>query len=140
MTREEHRYKISDGDWKSVWNKYSGFAGNAVHMYDLAAQRDDKAVEAVALTLKVLNMYNLTDMHGDIPYSEAFQARTPEEQPNRSSILRPMYTGRCLLSWKQPISCMPNLRFSRSPSWTVCTKEYEGVAEVQQLFILAFAL
>lgn len=77
VTREEHRYKISDGDWKSVWNKYSGFAGNAVHMYDLAAQRDDKAVEAVALTLKVLNMYNLTDMHGDIPYSEAFQARTP---------------------------------------------------------------
>ena len=77
VTREEHRYKIADGDWKGVWNKYSGFANNAVHMYDLAAERGDNAVKAVALTMKVLNMSNVTDIFGDIPYAEAFQARVP---------------------------------------------------------------
>lgn len=77
VTREEHRYKIADGDWKGVWNKYSGFANNAMHMYDLAAEREDEAVKAVALTMKVMNMSNLTDIFGDIPYAEAFQARVP---------------------------------------------------------------
>ncbi len=75
VTREEHRYKIADGDWSNVWSKYANFANNAVHMHDLASESGDMAAQAVATTIKVLNMYNLTDMFGDIPYSEAFQAR-----------------------------------------------------------------
>ncbi len=75
VTREEHRYKIADGDWKSVWNKYASMANNAIHMKELAEEQDVPAVKAVALTLKVLYLSNLTDMFGDIPYSEAFKAR-----------------------------------------------------------------
>lgn len=75
VTREEHRYKISDGNWKSVWNIYAKYASNCAHMYEQAELRDAVAVKAVAQTLKVLYMSNLTDMFGDIPYREAFQGR-----------------------------------------------------------------
>lgn len=73
-TRQEHRYFISDGNWQSVWNLYARYANNALHMYDLAEEQDNQSLQAIALTLKVLYMSNLTDLFGDIPYSEAFTA------------------------------------------------------------------
>ena len=76
-TRQEHRYFISDGNWQDLWNLYARYANNDVHMYDLAVKQGDHSMEAIALTLKVLYMSNLTDIYGDIPYSEAFQARNP---------------------------------------------------------------
>ncbi|MGY5355887.1 SusD/RagB family nutrient-binding outer membrane lipoprotein [Wenyingzhuangia sp. IMCC45467] len=76
-TRQEHRYFISDSNWQSVWNAYSRYGNNVSHMYDLSIEQEDKSLEAIALTLKVLYMSNLTDMFGDIPYSEAFTARKP---------------------------------------------------------------
>ncbi len=76
-TRQEHRYFISDANWQSVWNTFSRYTNNALHMYDLAVQEKDQSLQATALTLKVLWMYNLTDMFGDVPYSEAFTARKP---------------------------------------------------------------
>ncbi|TRZ45714.1 SusD/RagB family nutrient-binding outer membrane lipoprotein [Robertkochia solimangrovi] len=77
-TRQEHRYFISDGNWQSVWNLYARYANNAMHMYDLSMEQDDESLQAIALTLKVMYMSNLTDMFGDIPYSEAFTARKPD--------------------------------------------------------------
>lgn len=74
-TRQEHRYFISDQDWKGVWNFYSSYANNTLHMGDLAQKKGDVALQGVALTMKVLFLSNLTDMFGDIPYSEAFQGR-----------------------------------------------------------------
>ena len=74
-TRQEHRYFISDGNWLSVWNLYARYANNALHMYDLSIEQNEPALTAIALTLKVLYMSNLTDIFGDIPYSEAFTAR-----------------------------------------------------------------
>lgn len=74
-TRQEHRYFISEQDYQSLWNFYSSYANNAVHMKQLAETSGDVAYQAMALTLKVLFMSNLTDMFGDIPYKEAFQAR-----------------------------------------------------------------
>lgn len=76
-TRQEHRYFISDGNWQSVWNLYTRYANNALHMYDMSLEQDERSLEAIALTLKVLYMSNLTDMFGDVPYSEAFTARKP---------------------------------------------------------------
>lgn len=73
-TRQEHRYFISDSNWQSVWNAYSRYGNNVSHMYDLSVEQEDRSLEAIALTLKVLYMSNLTDMFGDIPYSEAFTA------------------------------------------------------------------
>jgi len=74
-TREEHRYFISDANWKSVWNKYASLANNASHMYDLSTEQNNQTFKAIAITMKVLLMSNLTDMFGDIPYSEAFLGR-----------------------------------------------------------------
>lgn len=74
-TRQEHRYFISDANWQNVWNAYARYGNNVTHMYDLSIEQGDKSLEAIALTLKVLYMSNLTDMFGDVPYSEAFTAR-----------------------------------------------------------------
>jgi hypothetical protein len=77
-TREEHRYVISNGNWQTVWNMYARWANDAMHMYDLATEQNEPALQAIALTFKVLFLSNLTDMFGDIPYAEAFTARKPE--------------------------------------------------------------
>ncbi len=76
-TRQEHRYFISDANWQSVWNTYARYSNNALHMYDLSVEQNNRALEAIALTFKVLHMSNLTDMYGDIPYREAFTGRKP---------------------------------------------------------------
>ena len=73
--REEHRYKLTNSEWQTVWNRFTSYANNASHMYDLGESTDDYAVMAVALTMKVYNMADLTDMFGDIPYREAFLGR-----------------------------------------------------------------
>lgn len=73
-TRQEHRYFISDANWQSVWNLYARYANNALHMRDLSIEQEDRSLEAISITLKVLYLSNLTDMFGDIPYSEAFKA------------------------------------------------------------------
>jgi hypothetical protein len=77
-TREEHRYSISSANWQSVWNLYARYTNNTLHMHDLAIEQKDRSLEAIALTLKVMYMSNLTDMFGDIPYSEAFTAGKPD--------------------------------------------------------------
>lgn len=74
-TRQEHRYFIGDQNWQNVWNTYARYTNNALHMYDLSVAENDQSLQAIALTLKVLYMSNLTDMYGDVPYSEAFQVR-----------------------------------------------------------------
>lgn len=74
-----HRYAINNSIQSGSWNAMFKWAANADHMYKLA----DKAGEgkeyqnskAIALTLKVLFASNATDIFGDIPYSEAFEAR-----------------------------------------------------------------
>lgn len=76
-TRQEHRYFISDGDWQNVWNTYNRYGNNVTHMYKLSTDQNDRSLVAIALTLKVLYMSNLTDIYGDIPYSEAFTAQEP---------------------------------------------------------------
>jgi hypothetical protein len=74
-TREEHRYKIEEQDWSGLWNFYARYANNADHMYELAVKDGNVALQGCALTLKVLFMSQLSDMFGDIPYSQAFTGR-----------------------------------------------------------------
>lgn len=85
-TREEHRYFISNGNFQTWWNFQAQFAGNANHMRDLARQEENPTLEAIALTWKVYYLSNQTDMFGDIPYTEAFQAfETGNTRPNFES-------------------------------------------------------
>lgn len=72
-TRQEHRYFIGDNNWQAFWNFYAGYANNDVQMYNLAVNQKNDAMMAVALTMKVMFMENLTDVFGDIPYKEAFK-------------------------------------------------------------------
>ena len=71
-SRQEHRYFISNSNWQDAWNLYAGHANNAVHMYNLATDEGNGALQAMALTFKVLYLSNLTDLFGDIPYGDAF--------------------------------------------------------------------
>ncbi|HEY9543966.1 SusD/RagB family nutrient-binding outer membrane lipoprotein [Prevotella sp.] len=69
-----YKYDIGDANWTSVWNTYARYATNSVEMHRLATIQNNKALEAVALTMKVLYTNGLTDVFGDIPYGEAFKA------------------------------------------------------------------
>lgn len=60
----------------NVWTVFCNYGSNAVHMYDLAEKDGDEACKAIALIFKVMNVEEVTAMFGDIPYSEAFKART----------------------------------------------------------------
>lgn len=76
VTRREHQYFLEDSrDWYGFWNFYATYANNTQHMYDLAQENDNKSLEAIALTFKVLFYSNLTDMFGSVPYEEAFEGR-----------------------------------------------------------------
>jgi hypothetical protein len=72
-TRQEHRYFIADNNFQAVWNTYARYGANVVKMYDLATNQKNAAMQAVSLTMKVLFLENLTDMFGDIPYSQAYK-------------------------------------------------------------------
>jgi hypothetical protein len=74
-TRMEHRYSITEQNWASLWDTYSRYGNNIDHMYSLSMEQEDRSLEAISLTMKVMFMSNLTDMYGDIPYAEAFQGR-----------------------------------------------------------------
>ncbi|MBQ7952494.1 MAG: SusD/RagB family nutrient-binding outer membrane lipoprotein [Alistipes sp.] len=67
-----HRFVIPNTTTAGCWNWYARLAATADEMERLAIKYDDQNCQAVALTLKVLFMSNLTDCFGDVPYSEAF--------------------------------------------------------------------
>jgi len=76
VTRREHQYFLEESrDWAGFWNHYSTYGNNIDHMYELAQNENDKSLEAIALTMKVLFFSNMTDMFGSVPYEEAFTGR-----------------------------------------------------------------
>lgn len=83
--QERHRYKLTNSQYESVWSNYATKAGNAVHMYQLAEKFKNDACKAVALTLKVYLLSNLTDIYGDIPYSEAYRGDEGIDHPKFDS-------------------------------------------------------
>lgn len=83
--QERHRYLVTDNQCQSLWSNYATKAGNAVHMHDLAVKYDVPACKAVALTLKVYLLSNLTDLFGDIPYAEAFKGSEGLDRPKFDS-------------------------------------------------------
>ncbi len=58
----------------SIWDTfYEDLGSDAQVMYDLAVIEENTNMQAVALTLKAYAFSLLTDMYGDIPFSEAFK-------------------------------------------------------------------
>jgi hypothetical protein len=65
-------YNTTNEDWLSAyWNEaYGTYMRN---LQTIINQEDGTNAEAMAMIFKVLIMQRVTDMYGDIPYSEAFQ-------------------------------------------------------------------
>lgn len=80
-TSNTHRYNIGDSNWASIWKGIARYASDVHEMYRLAELKNDKAMMAVAKTLYVFYMQNLTDTFGDIPCSEAFQSDQGNMKP-----------------------------------------------------------
>ena len=71
-----HRYVITNAVMTSVWSNLYKWAADAEHMRQLAIQKEDRACEAIAITMKCLFLQNVTDCFGDVPCSEAFKGAT----------------------------------------------------------------
>ena len=78
VTRREHMYYLEEArDWGGFWSHYATYLKNIDHMHELAQEKDDPSLEAIALTFKVLFFSNMTDMFGSIPYEEALTGSKP---------------------------------------------------------------
>ncbi|MGL5683084.1 MAG: SusD/RagB family nutrient-binding outer membrane lipoprotein [Marinifilaceae bacterium] len=77
-TDQFHRYIIPIGDHQNAWNHLTRWAAHADHMCMLAQEQNDVNYEAIGLTLRALFMCDLVSLYGDVPFSEAFKARTDE--------------------------------------------------------------
>ncbi len=76
-----HRFFITNGQVTSFWNELAQDAANANEMYRLALEQDRPECQAVALTLRSMFMQELTDLFGDVPFSEAFQGYEGNTRP-----------------------------------------------------------
>ncbi len=76
-----HRYDVTTGTGNSTWtNAYKNLV-NLNEMLKVAEKSGDVNYQAIALTLRALVISNLTDMFGDIPFSEAAKAEEGISKP-----------------------------------------------------------
>lgn len=66
-----HRYDITEGTGASTWNTTYKMLINVQEMLAKSEQTKENNYHAIALTLRAWMMANLTDMFGDVPFSEA---------------------------------------------------------------------
>jgi len=64
-----HRYIVSPGD--GVWTSFYTYMSDIQDIYNLADKLNEKNYKAIALTYKCWAYSILTDLYGDIPYSQA---------------------------------------------------------------------
>lgn len=68
-----HRYVVSPG--AGVWSNFYGYLTDIEDIYDIADELGENNYKAIALVYKTWAYSILTDLYGDVPYSEAIQAR-----------------------------------------------------------------
>jgi len=69
------RYAFKENEFDAIWTTLFLKANDMHEMYTLAERVNDVNNMGAALVMKVWMTSNLTDMFGDIPYSEAFQGK-----------------------------------------------------------------
>lgn len=74
-------YIVKPDESKDIWNGIAPKASACQRMYELAEKAGDYNCMAIALTLKAYFVSQLTDIFGDIPYSEAFKAESGNVTP-----------------------------------------------------------
>jgi hypothetical protein len=73
---DEERYKPRATQFDAIWNGlYAGTIQDANIMYTLAVSESNENLQGVALVMKAYAFSVLTDIFGDIPYSQALKAQ-----------------------------------------------------------------
>ena len=84
---DEDRYIYRTGVINNAWNSFYNASGmDAVTLYKVASARSHNNYKGIALTMLVYNTSMLTDMFGDVPYTEAWRAGVDD-----GGILSPKY-------------------------------------------------
>ncbi|MDB2606496.1 SusD/RagB family nutrient-binding outer membrane lipoprotein [Zobellia sp.] len=79
---DEMRYIPREGTITTVWdNFYRITASDSQKMYELGAEQDNVAIQGVARVLQAYGFLMLTDIFGDVPFSEALQAELGNTTP-----------------------------------------------------------
>jgi len=68
-----HRYVVNPG--AGVWTHFYGYMNDIEDIYAISERLQEKNYQAIALVYKSWAYSILTDLYGDVPYSEATQAR-----------------------------------------------------------------
>lgn len=69
------RYEFRENEFDAIWSTLYVKANDMNEMYKIAETRNDVNNMGAALVMKAWFVSNLTDMFGDIPYTEAFKGR-----------------------------------------------------------------
>lgn len=69
------RYEFRENEFDAIWSTLYVKANDMNEMYKSAEQLNDVNNMGAALVMRAWFMSNLTDMFGDIPYTEAFKGR-----------------------------------------------------------------
>lgn len=72
LTNEFHRYVFPATEPDYIWRNLYRWASNANDMYKLSVNINDNNNAAVALIVRAWLVSNLTDIFGEIPFSQAF--------------------------------------------------------------------
>ncbi|RAV99910.1 SusD/RagB family nutrient-binding outer membrane lipoprotein [Pseudochryseolinea flava] len=84
---DEDRYQFRPGTVNTTWNSFYAASGmDVVTIYKLGEKLQHDNYKGVALVLKAYIISVLTDLHGDIPYEEAFKGDVVD-----GGILSPTY-------------------------------------------------
>lgn len=79
---DEERYIVRTGIVQDYWDgMYSDVVADAVDMYNLAKDEDNANVQGVALVMQAYGFSMLTDVYGDIPFTEAINGDNGNFQP-----------------------------------------------------------
>lgn len=76
-----HLYTFPASAYETFWNTFYIYASNAQEVVTLAQNYNDPNMQAIGMTLKTMYFSILTDMYGDIPYSEALRIKEGIVQP-----------------------------------------------------------
>tara|TARA_B110000090_G_scaffold149871_1_gene164425 strand:+ start:3013 stop:4428 length:1416 start_codon:yes stop_codon:yes gene_type:complete len=91
---DEARYIPRQSVIASVWSTfYANVISDAASMYSLAETEGNNNMMAVALTIQAHGYATLTDMYGDIPFSEAISADTTGNISPKYDAQADVYTG-----------------------------------------------
>ncbi|RAJ90034.1 SusD-like starch-binding protein associating with outer membrane [Larkinella arboricola] len=74
-----HRYVVNPG--AGVWNNFYGYLTDIEDIYKIADRLGENNYKAIALVYKSWAYSILTDLYGDVPYSQAIQAESGVFKP-----------------------------------------------------------